>query len=89
MNKEKLSKQTLHFFIKIQKERIAGQSIAEILDDDEQYGAAQKGSRKITFRASNWNFASRMPGRPKPIQRMKRGIVQISFDGEVRRQRER
>jgi hypothetical protein len=49
MNKEKRIKQTLHFFIKSKKERIAGQSIAEILNDGEQYGAAQKGSRTKHF----------------------------------------
>jgi hypothetical protein len=49
MSKEKHSKQTLHFFIKAKKERIAGQSVAEILNDGEQNGAGQKGSRKRTF----------------------------------------
>jgi hypothetical protein len=61
MNKEKRTKQTLHFFIKTKKERIIGHSIAEILNDGEQYGAAQKGSCKKTFGASNWNTVSRMP----------------------------
>jgi hypothetical protein len=45
MNKEKYIKQTLHFLIKTKKERIAWQSIAEILNDGEQYGAAQKRKR--------------------------------------------
>jgi hypothetical protein len=49
MSKEKHSKQTLHFFIETQKERIGRQSIAEILNDGGRYGAAQKGSRKRTF----------------------------------------
>jgi hypothetical protein len=87
MSKKKLSKQTLHSFIKTKKERIAGQSIAEILNDDERYGAAQKGRRERTFQASNWNMMRRMPSRPKPIQRMKIGIVHISFDEELRRER--
>jgi hypothetical protein len=30
-----------------------------------------------------------MARRLKPIQRMRIGIIQISFDGELRRQRER
>jgi hypothetical protein len=89
MSKEKLSKQTLHFFIKTKKERIAGQSIVEILNDGERCGAAQKESRKRTFRASNWNIVNRMPSRPKPIQWVRIGIVQVSFDGELRKQRDR
>jgi hypothetical protein len=76
------------FFIKTAKERIANQCIAEIVNDGERYGAAQKGSRKRTFQASNWNIVSRMPSRPKPIQRVRIAIVQISFDEELRRQRE-
>jgi hypothetical protein len=46
MNKEKYTKQTLHFLIKTKKERIAWQSIAEILNNGEQYEAAQKRRRK-------------------------------------------
>jgi hypothetical protein len=53
MSKAKHSKQTLHVVIQTQKERIAWQIIAEILNDGEQYGAAQKGNRKRTFQASN------------------------------------
>jgi hypothetical protein len=50
MSKEKHSKQTLHFVIQTQNERIAGQSIAEILNDGGQYGGAQNGSRKKHFK---------------------------------------